>query len=156
MSLFHPHPSASVFLGSDKVGEFGEVHPQVCRNFDIRTGVALARLDPEAIRNAAPQSVKYNKFSRFPASTRDLSIVVEESVEAGQILEILIKRGGDILNRVDVVDVFRSEDVGHGRKSVTFALSFRHLERTLNDEEINGKIERILGAVQEKLGGELR
>jgi len=156
MSLFHPNRSASVFIGSSKIGEFGELHPQVCRNFDIRTGVALAELDPGAILSARPDTLSYAKFSRFPASARDLSIVVEEAVEAGEIRDILIKRGGDILKRADLIDVFRSEDVGQGRKSVTFSLVFRHLERTLSEEEINGKIERILGAVKEKLGGELR
>ena len=156
MSLFHPHHSATVFMGGARVGEFGEVHPQVCRNFGIRAGVALAELDPEVIRSARPAARKYKKFSRFPESKRDLSVVVDESVEAGQIMDILVKRGGDILNRADMVDVFRSADVGVGKKSVTFSLSFRHMERTLSDEEINGKMERILGAIKEKLGGELR
>ena len=154
---WHPGRSARLQLGPKNVMvEFGELHPQVCRNFDIRTGVALAELDPEAIRDVKPVKARYEKFSRYPASTRDLSLVVDETVEAADIMDILIKRGGDILNRVEFVDVFRSEDVGQGKKSMTFAMEFRHMERTLSDEEINGKMERIIGAVKEKLGGELR
>ena len=156
LSLFHPFRSASVFVNGVKVGELGEVHPEVCGNFDIRARVALAQLDPEAIRGVTLAAPSYTPFSRYPGATRDLSVVVAEEVEAAAIQDVITSCGGDILNSVRLVDVFRSDDVGLGKKSVTFALEFRHLDRTLGDDEVNAAVDRMVKAVQQKLGGALR
>jgi phenylalanyl-tRNA synthetase beta chain len=156
LSLFHPAHSASVFWGNDKIGEFGELHPQVCANFDIRSGVILAELNPEVICEHLSESITYQKFSRYPASYRDLSFHVTEEVEAESIREIIVHGGGDVLHRASTINVYRSEDVGVDKKSVTFSLEFRHLDRTLNDEEINAAIAHIIDVVREKAGGVLR
>lgn len=156
MSLFHPFRSASVFWGRDKIGEFGEVHPEVCANFDVRGGLTLAELDPDVIRAHTRETITFKQFSRFPASMRDLSLVVAEDVEAAAVRDALTAAGGDALNRLELVDVFRSGDVGEGKKSVTFALEFRRLEQTLSDDEVNAVVERMIANVGEKIGGALR
>jgi len=156
LPLFHPARSASIMLAGEKIGELGEVHPQICRAFDIRAGLSLAEIDVEKLREVAGRQITYKKISRFPAMSRDISIIVDEPVKAASIEDIVNAHGGEILRSVDIVDVFRGEIIGAGKKSVTFALEFRHDERTLGDEEVNAVMTPMLEDIKTKLGGMLR
>lgn len=155
-TLFHPGRSAEIYLGEEKIGELGEVHPEVRERFDIRRGTAIANVSIGPLKAVLGRQPRYETISRNPSLARDLSVVVPESVPAKQIENIIRRYGTEILESAEVFDVFRGEKIGRGMKSVTFALVFRAPDRTLTDEEVNPIMEKIIFFVRDEAGGILR
>ncbi len=154
--LYHPNRSAEIYLGKEKIGELGEVHPEICANFDIRHVTAVATVDIAPLKAILDREPRYEAISRHPALARDISVIVPENVAARSIEEIICRYGSDLLERAYVYDVFRGEKIGEGKKSVTFALEFRAVDRTLTDEEVNPIMEKIIFFVRDEAGGTLR
>jgi phenylalanyl-tRNA synthetase beta chain len=155
-ALFHPYRCAEISIGGRKIGEMGEVHPGVCRAFDIREPSAVAVFDLDAIKEMMGREPLYSNISRRPALVRDLSVIVDENVSAQAIGDVIRSHGTNLLELAAVIDVFRGEKIGAGLKSVTFALEFRSADRTLTDEEINPVMEKIIFYLRDEVGGVLR
>ncbi len=153
--FLHPGRQADIIYNGIKVGYLGEVHPQVLENYDIADRVYFADIDMPYIVELASFDVKYQGIARFPASTRDISLVVDKSVLVGTMEEAIIKKGGKLLEDCKLFDIYEGEQVGEGKKSVAFSLSFRAADRTLEDTEINQVMDKILSELS-KLGAELR
>jgi len=154
--LFHPGRCAELYIGERKVGEMGEIHPRLCRRFDIREPAAAATLDPEPIGALLERQPRYEHISRHPALSRDLSIIVDEEIPAGDTEDVIRRYASDLLENTYVYDVFRGDKIGDGKKSVTFSLEFRAPDRTLTDEAVNPVMDTIIGKLSEELGGSLR
>lgn len=156
---FHPGRSASVYVqnGSTKVklGTLGQVHPQLQQDKDLEdTYVAEILLDP--LYELANSRVQYRDLPRFPAMERDLAVVVDEAVEAGSLIRVIREHAGELLQNVQVFDVFTGSKLGEGKKSVAISLTYRHQERTLTDEEVAAANEKAVQALEQTFGAELR
>ncbi|MFB5674616.1 phenylalanine--tRNA ligase subunit beta [Paenibacillus terreus] len=156
---YHPGRSASVYLEtggqSELIGTVGQVHPELQQQYDLKdTYVAEIALEPVIRhRNSA---IRYQELTRFPSVERDIAVVVDEAMEAGELLRVIRDNGGELLTQARVFDVFTGSKLGEGKKSIAIALLYRHRERTLTDEEINETHSRIVAALEQTFGAELR
>ncbi len=155
ISYLHPGRQAKVLLEDLELGYLGEVHPEVLDNYDIGTRAYLAVIDIPTVVSLASFDYKYQGIARFPAVTRDLSMVVPKSVLAGDIEKMILQRGGKILEAVHLFDLYEGAQIKEGFKSVAYSISFRDKERTLEEADITAAMKKILNGL-ESLGIELR
>jgi phenylalanyl-tRNA synthetase beta chain len=142
------HPGKAATLGS---GLVGELHPAMLE------GVWGAfELDLAALLAEVPEDVRYTEVASFPALHQDLAFAVPEEVSAAELAEAAREAAGPELRAIRPFDVYRGEQVGDGRKSVAFAVSFQSAERTLTDEDAAALRDKIVAALRERFGAELR
>ncbi len=153
--FLHPGRQAALKKGKLDLGFIGQLHPEVVENYDMKGEVYVAVLNMEMITMMANFDRKYEGIAKFPASTRDLSMVMDKSILVGQVETVIKKNGGKLLESVKLFDVYEGEQVGEGKKSVAYSLSFRDKTRTLKDDEINPIIDKIIKELG-KMGIELR
>ena len=153
----HPGRQAEVICDGQKVGYMGQVHPLVCQSYDmpLDAAVYVAVIDMPSIIEKATFDHHFNGIAKFPAVTRDISMVVPKEVLVGQIEAVLGQRGGKILEGFNLFDIYEGEQVKAGFKSIAYSLSFRNKERTLSDDDVNAAMKKILNGL-EGLGIELR
>jgi phenylalanyl-tRNA synthetase beta chain len=153
--FLHPARAARILVGGVPGGWLGEVHPLVCRNWDLESATAF-ELDLAPLAAASPTGAEqYEDVITYPAVHQDLAVVVAEDVEAARVMAAVTEAGGELLRSVEIFDLYRGEQVGEGRKSLAVRLEFRAADRTLTDEEVAAVRERIKQSLAE-LGGSLR
>lgn len=154
-SFLHPGRQANVIYDGEVIGYLGEVHPAVCDNYDIDTRVYVAVIDmPEVVKYAKFDTI-YTGIAKFPAVTRDISMVVPKAVLAGDIEKMIRQRGGKKLEELTLFDIYEGSQIKDGFKSMAYSLVFRDKEKTMEDDEINSAMKKILKGLQD-LGIELR
>ena len=154
---FHPGRCAKIYANNDTcLGIFGEIHPLVSANYSFTKRVYVGVLDFEAMFDNHIAESKYTPLPKFPALTRDFSFVCDESLEVGTIEGVMKKAGVKLLESVKLFDIYRGAQVGENKKSVSFSVSLRASDRTLNDEEADGAVKKILKALEKELGITLR
>ena len=131
------------------------MHPEVCDNYDIKTRVYVAVLDMPAILPYATFDRKYEGLAKFPAVTRDISMVVPKEILVGQIEAMIEQRGGKILESYNLFDIYEGSQIKEGFKSIAYTITFRAKDRTLEENDITGAMKKILNGL-ESLGLELR
>lgn len=154
---YHPGRCANIVFSDNHIlGTLGEVHPSVLENYDIEVPVLLAEIDFNMFMQITNRDKKFDGIPKYPASTRDLAVLVKDEIQNQEILDIIHEFGGKYLETVNVFDVYRGSQIEAGYKSMAYALVFRAKDRTLVDEDVNKSMEKILKNLQEKLGAELR
>ena len=151
----HPGRGADIFSGENLLGCMGQVHPLVAKDFGINEDTYIAVLDLPALYPLVSFERRYEGLARFPAVSRDLSMVVPKEVKAAQIEDMIRQRGGKILESVRLFDLYEGEQVQAGHKSMAYALVFRSKEKTLEEQEIGSAMKKILNGLS-SLGVELR
>ncbi len=147
----HPGRQAQVRLIAGKnsaaVGYLGELHPEVASNYGIKTRVYLAVLDLPQIVERAGFDHRYRGLAKFPAVTRDISMLVPREIPAGDIEKMIRQRGGKTLESVHLFDLYEGEQIGEGFKSMAYSMTFRNSEKTLSDEEVQAVMKKILNGL---------
>lgn len=151
----HPGRQALVSYEGVTVGFLGEVHPEVLDHYNIGTKVYIAVLDMPEVVKFASFDRKYEGIAKFPAVTRDISMVVPKSVLVGEIEAMIEQRGGKILESYSLFDVYEGAQIKEGYKSVAYSISFRAKDRTLEDADVTAAMKKILNGL-ESMGIELR
>ncbi len=154
--MYHPGRCANFNVGNDIVATIGEANPLITKNYDITKKVLLAEIDIDKVTKYARKNQKYVPIAKFPALERDISMVVNEEVEVGEIEKIIQKKAKKLLEEVKLFDIYRSEKLGENKKSVAYSLKFRVPDRTLTDDEVNGVMKEIVAELEKSLGAELR
>lgn len=154
-SYLHPGRQALIHYNGTTIGLIGEVHPEVCDNYNIGTRVYLAVLDMPSIVPMATFDRKYEGIAKYPAVTRDLSMVVPKKIMAGQIEKIILQRGGALIESCELFDLYEGEQIKAGYKSVAYSITFRAKDRTLEENDVSAAMKKILNGI-ESLGIELR
>ncbi len=152
---FHPGRKADIVYDGVTVGYLGELHPDVADRYKIGERTYVAVLDMPAVIPFADFDRKYQGLAKYPAVTRDLSMVVPKAVLVGQIEDVLAQRGGKLLESYNLFDIYEGAQIGTGYKSVAYSITFRAKDHTLTDDEVNGVMKKILNGLQ-GLGIELR
>jgi phenylalanyl-tRNA synthetase beta chain len=153
--FLQPGRSGRVVVEGEDSGWIGEIHPLVCREWDLESAAGF-EVDLAPLVAASPVGDEtYEDVISYPAVHQDVAVVVDEGVPAAEVRSAVLDGGGDLLRSADVFDLYRGEQVGEGRKSLALRLSFRAADRTLTDEEVAERREAIEAAV-EKIGGSLR
>ncbi len=154
---FHPYRTARILSENQEViGVMGEIHPAVCKNYEIDEKVYLCEMDLNLLYTSATRVVKYKHLPKFPATTRDIAMLAEDGVMVSSIEAVIRANGGKHLESLQLFDVYKGSQIPEGKKSVAYSLSFRAADRTLNDEEVNTSMEKIVKALKEEIGAELR
>jgi phenylalanyl-tRNA synthetase beta chain len=152
---FHPGRSADICAGKDVIGTFGEIHPDVLENMGIEERAYIAEIDMAKLIKYSKNKIDYKRVVKYPAVGRDFAIVLPEDVLVGNMLKEMEKIS-NLVESVELFDIYRGEKVGENLKSAAVNLLFRADDRTLGEEEINGLTESILKMVETKFGGKLR
>lgn len=151
----HPGRQARIRKGKLDLGFIGQIHPEVGDNYNLKTEAYVAVLNMEVITMLTNFDRKYEGIAKFPASTRDLSMVMDKGLFVGQIEHVIKKNAGKILESCELFDVYEGEQVGEGKKSVAFSLIFRAKDRNLESAEVDKAVEKVLDALRQ-MGIELR
>ncbi|MDU1342240.1 MAG: phenylalanine--tRNA ligase subunit beta [Veillonella sp.] len=149
-SYYHPGVSAHYTVNCVTIANYGELHPQVVKNFDLSGKVYMFEIDLEAVLSITVPPFRYQSFSKFPGTSRDLAIVAPVSVTSGDIVALIKEHGGEYLESVSIFDVYEGEHIEAGYRSLAYNLQFRSMEGTLNDEDIDGAIQAIIDALATK------
>ncbi len=153
--FLHPGRQANIIYKGTLLGYFGEVHPTVCANYSIKERVYVAVLDlPEVLPHTSFER-KYSGIAKFPAVTRDISMVCPKQILAGDVEKIIGTEGGSYLESYRLFDLYEGNQIKVGFKSMAYTITFRAKDRTLDDETVNSAMNSILKALEEK-GIELR
>ncbi len=151
----HPGRKADIVYEKTVVGYLGELHPEVADNYRIGERTYVAVLDMPAVIPFADFDRKYQGLAKYPAVTRDLSMVVPKEILVGQIEDVLAQRGGKLLESYKLFDIYEGSQILAGFKSVAYSITFRAKDHTLTDDEVNAVMKKILNGLS-GLGIELR
>lgn len=151
----HPGRQAEIFYGKVKVGYLGEVHPLVADEYGIGEKAYVAVLDMPEVTKLATFDRKYAGIVRYPAVTRDISMVVPKEILAGQIEAMIIQRGGKNLEECRLFDIYEGAQIKSGYKSVAYSIVFRAKDRTLEEADITAAMKKIWNGLQ-SMGIEIR
>ena len=154
---FHPGKTAKLIVGrKTDAGVFGEVHPDLNENFGIDVPCYIAEIDLDAVYDNAELERKYKMLPKFPAVTRDIALLVDDSILVQDIEDSIRRAGGNLVEKVELFDIYKGEQIPEGKKSIAYAIVYRNENKTLTDKEVNKVHDKILRALEHKLGAEVR
>lgn len=153
---YHGGRCAEILSGDKKLGIIGQIHPSVSAEFKIDTDVYAAIIDFEVLSELADMQRHYVPLPKFPAVTRDIAITLDKDVEVGEIVKIIKANRKGIIESYNLFDIYEGIQVGKGKKSVAYSLTFRSADKTLTDDDVNPIVNTILKQLEEKLGAQLR
>ncbi len=157
---FHPGKCAKIISDGKQVGVFGELHPEVRARYDwpaaFRTPVLAADLDLDALLELVPTLRATEAVPTLPAVLEDLALVVDETLPAEHVAELIRLTGGKIVTDVRLFDVYRGEKVGAGKKSLAYSITYQARDKTLSDKDVAGIRTRIVRRLEQELGAVLR
>ena len=153
---YHPGRCASITIDGVDVGVMGQVHPLVAKNYGIDVDVYVAELNFTNMLTVQLPDATYTPLPKYPAVSRDLSLVCDETVTVAQIEDVITAAAGKLLRGVKLFDIYRGVGVPEGKKSMAFSLELRAEDRTLTDADSEGVVTRVLTALKEKLDASLR
>ena len=154
-TFLHPGRQALIIYEDVVVGYFGEVHPLVQEAYGIAERTYVANIDLSVICKKANFTVKYEGIAKFPSVVRDISLVMDKSLTAGEIEKIIRSESGAILESLELFDIYEGERIGADKKSMAYSITFRNKEKTLEESEISAVMDKILKGLQ-TIGAVLR
>ena len=153
---FHPGRCAAVSMNGQLLGYIGQVHPVVAKTYGLDCEVYCAEIDfSKAFEMMLPEPT-FTPLPKYPAVTRDLSLVCDEAVTIADLENVITAAGGKLLRKVTLFDIYRGKGIDEGKKSVAFSLSLRADDRTLTDTDSEAVVTKILEALSTKLNAVLR
>ena len=153
---FHPGRTAKILLDGYQLGILGEIHMDVCENYEINQRVYVAELDFEKIIELTNFDKKYKTLPKYPSMSRDIALIVDEEVLFGDINNIVLKHGKDLVENIEIFDIYRGNQIPEGKKSIAFSITYRSKERTLIDNQVNEIQDLIISDLENSLDAELR
>ena len=154
-SFLHPGRQANIVYAGKVIGYLGEVHPAVCDNYDMKTRAYVAVIDMPYVYEMSSFDKKYEGIAKFPAVSRDISMVMSKEIPVGEVEAIIEKKAGKNLESYKLFDIYEGDQIKEGFKSVAYSIVFRAKDRTLEDSDVQNAMNKILKALEE-LGIELR
>jgi phenylalanyl-tRNA synthetase beta chain len=152
----HSGRSAELLVGGVSVGVVGELNPSVSKSNDLPRTVGVFEIDMDKLFAVAPESIKARPLGTLPAATQDLSLVVDTSTPASEVLAAVREGAGDLLELITLTDDYRGSNVPEGKKSLTFALRFRAMDRTLTQVEATEARDSGVALAKKKFNAEIR
>ena len=154
-NFLHPGRQANIIYQGKVIGYMGEVHPEVCENYDMKTRAYIAVLDMPVITEMATFDRHFKGIAKHPAVNRDISMVVKKDILVGQIEKVIREKGGHHLESYHLFDIYEGSQIKPGYKSVAYSITFRANDRTLEEKDITAAMDKIIAGL-ESLGIELR
>ncbi|MBR2974896.1 MAG: phenylalanine--tRNA ligase subunit beta [Clostridia bacterium] len=151
----HPGISAKLLVDGSFAGVFGQIHPQIAKNFGVTEGVFVAEISFDALYNAKQAQPKFVPFAKFPSIERDFALVVAEDVAVQEVLDTILAVC-PLCESASLFDVYRSHAIGQNKKSIAISVQFRHKERTLADSDVEKQINKCLKELNVRFDAVLR
>lgn len=151
----HPGRTADIYLGTEKIGFIGQVHPLIAKKVEVPE-TYVAELDLQALMTAERNPLVYEAISKFPSVSRDIALLVDKKIENQKIVQTIKNASGRFLTEVKLFDVYQGNTIAPDKKSLAYSLLFSNPEATLTDEEINRAMEKITKGLEENVGAEVR
>lgn len=151
----HPGRTATIILDNKEIGFIGQVHPNVQKELDL-TDTFVFELSLVDVLNANVEEIHYQPIPKYPSMTRDIALVVDKTVAAGDMKQVIVEAGGKLLRDVSIFDLYEGERMEPGKKSVAYSIRYFDPERTLTEEEVTKVHNKVLQAVAEKFNATLR
>ena len=152
----HPGRTAELIINNKRIGWLGEAHPDMLDNYDVPARVFIAELNFDEITLQSNPDIKYRSLPKYPSVSRDIAVVVDEEITAGQIEEIIKNKGGKTVEEVKLFDIYRGSQVESGYKSMAYTITYRSVEKTLTEDEIAKVHNKILNSLANQVGASLR
>ncbi|MFA9558682.1 phenylalanine--tRNA ligase subunit beta [Evansella sp. AB-rgal1] len=152
---FHPGRTAKLLMNGSEVGVLGQLHPSVAKEWSLPETYVF-ELNLHELVTVSTEPIRYQAIPRFPAMDRDIALVVDEAVQAGEVEKVIREFGGKLLTNVALFDLYQGEHMEAGKKSLAFSLRYLDPEKTLTEEEVTKVHSSVLAGVEEKLGAKLR
>ncbi len=154
--FMHPGRLADISVEGESIGYVGEIHPTTAEKYSIGAKAYVAVVSVDKLYEYAEFEKTYKALPKYPATTRDIAVLVKEDVIVKDIEDIIKAKGGKLLESIQLFDVFKGKQIPEGYKSVAYNISFRAGDRTLTDDEVNAPMKKILKELEDKLGAQLR
>ncbi|MGN0613097.1 MAG: phenylalanine--tRNA ligase subunit beta [Porcipelethomonas sp.] len=154
-SAFHPGRSAVIVKDGKALGILGEIHPDTAENYGIEVRVYAAKFNIPEMLGISEKEVSYKPLPKFPATTRDLSLICDDSLPAAEIEKAIKKAAGKVLEKVTLFDVYRGKQIEEGKKSISYSISMRSHDGTLTDEQADSVMKKVLKELK-NIGADLR
>ena len=148
-SFLHPGRQANIVYRGNVVGYLGEIHPAVTDNYAIGERVYVAVIDMPFIVEYASFDRKYTGIAKYPAVTRDISMLMRKEILVGQVEEIIEEKGGKLVESYHLFDLYEGSQIAEGYKSVAYSIVFRAADHTLEEKEVSAAMEKILTALED-------
>ncbi|MFQ5706170.1 MAG: phenylalanine--tRNA ligase subunit beta [bacterium] len=153
---FTDEQTSGIYIDQNRIGFLGRLNQRLLQKFEIEQSVFVFEMALDPLRKKVNWRRVYTPIPRYPAITRDLALVIDETIDAREICHAIEKRGGENLKSVNIFDVYTGEQVPAGRKSLALKLNFYSLERTLTEDEVDGQIKTVLEELIKKFDARLR
>ncbi len=153
---FHPSRGAKIVLGDTELGVIGEISAARTKSLDLASRVSAFELNINFLMDATRADKKYRAISRYPASSRDLAVVVPDSLPYQCVHEAIVNGAGDLLESASLFDYYQGQPLPAGQKSLAFSIIFRSRERTLRDEEVDERMGQIRDYLVKNLAASFR
>lgn len=154
--LYHPNKTARIYIGQKEIGILGELHPDIKEKYEFVNPVYLFEIEWQRLLESIPESKKFVSLPRFPNVVRDIALMVSRDIEAGKILFLIKENGGSLIESLNVFDLYMGEQIPEGLKSLAISISYRHLERTLTDNEVESIQQKIKSALVKEFQVKIR
>lgn len=148
--------SANLMLGKKELGRIGQLMPPLAWEYDLKSPVFIAEISIDTLFSLARGKTSYSQLPEQPNTSRDVAMLVDESVSHQDVQKAVRRAKADFLESVEIFDIYRSEDLGEGKKSVAYTLTYRHPERTLKDKEADKAHAKIVASLENNLGAQIR
>lgn len=153
---YHPGRCAKVYVGDEYIGVFGQIHPEVAKNYGVDAELYCAELGFDALLKVKGGIPVYKPLPKFPSVTRDIAVVCAAEVTVGELTECIMANGGEYLKDCSLFDVYTGHHIAEGMKSVAFSLTMRAEDQTLTDEHAEETVKNVLTALKENCGAVIR
>lgn len=153
--VFHPGKTAVLVLNEENIGIFGEVHPDVLENYDIGVPCYVAEMNLDLLMENIHEEFIYTPLPKYPSSARDISVLIDDEILTMNVREAIMSIS-DLVESAIFIDLYKGPQIPEGKKSVTFSISYRSVEKTLTDEQINVIHDKIVKEIELKFNAELR
>ncbi len=153
---FHPGRCAKIVLNNIEIGTFGELHPDVLENYDLNQRIYIAEINIDLVFENINKVKVYTPLSKYPSTSRDIALLVKDSVFVKQIEDIIKENGEGIVESYELFDVYKGSQIEEGYKSIAYSITYRDKKKTLTDEEVSRVHDKILKELSEKLDANLR
>ena len=154
-SIYHPGRAAYLYVNGQQAGVFGELHPTIADNYGVEDRVYIAEISVDTLVAVGTGAVQVKPLPKFPASTRDMAVIVAEDVAASDLEKAIRGAGSELLDDVKIFDVYQGGQIAEGYKSIAFALTFQ-ADRTLTVEEVSVEYDKIFAVLEEKFNAAMR
>ena len=155
LTTFHPGRTANIIVGNEVIGTIGEIHPKVCDNYDISAKVYVAEIDVQKAFSNVGEDKSYKALPKFPSVTRDLAIICDRDLPVAKIKNIIVECGGNLIESVELFDVYQGNQIPEDKKSVAYSFAMRSENGTLSDKQCDKVVNKIISALQE-IGANIR